>query len=103
MSDLLYADVQRLRNHQMMIQEERDLARRLCEMLTEAKRFASSSQAMELNRMLQKAEQLERFFAELSQWCENTGCDLERFSSKFGKLLEECNYKQWRVMRKINT
>jgi DNA repair ATPase RecN len=102
MGDLLYADVQRLRNHQMIIREERDIARRLCETLTETKRFASTSQIVELNRMLRKAEQLERFFAELNQWCENTDMELERFSREFGKRLEECTYQQWRMMKRIN-
>lgn len=89
MDSLLRANTLRLQEHADIIRRERDTARLLVDQLRMARRNAMPDDAWRYDRMIGKAQTLERYFNGMADQVDNMGFELARLSVDINTMLKE--------------
>lgn len=93
MDSLLRANTLRLQEHADIVRQEQQTARLLVEQLRLARQYALPEDAWRYDRMIGKAQTLERYFSGMANQVDNMGFELARLSLEINTMLSEAGNK----------
>ena len=72
-----------------MIQREHRMAQALCERLRMARQFAPPQEMENLNQIIRRADQIERYYSEMNHLVDQMYTEFGMLSHQIGEMLED--------------